>query len=158
MSMTFTVSPRPEPSGMVLLFWCDADPAEVAPGDASVLAAEHDAACGFCSGYGGVLSEPTFPFEEINLANGNAYELLELAGLPAEPAGSISGEELLGRLLLADALLDEQPARPWSADVQPGRATLIDVGRPAGYMNGRVRQLAEIARWAASAGADVVWG
>lgn len=159
MSVTFSVYPTPIVSQCALKFWCDEPVSLAAPQEADVEAAAHALLCEECAAYGGPLVDPVLPFELLNMANGNAAELLGLLGFAGDElyAGSIDPDELLGRLLLEDALLPESPALPERVYEEPGRATVIDLGRPEGYLNERVRHLAGIARWAAAHDARVCW-
>lgn len=91
----------------------------------------------------------------VNMANGNAAEVLDLLGYPTdEPEGEATAEDFLGRVLLALALLDV------STDDEHGRPTVhdgrwVEVGRRPGYLAERLHQLHEIAT--AAQGGTVAW-
>ncbi|WP_433329869.1 hypothetical protein [Spirillospora sp. CA-294931] len=93
---------------------------------------------------------------ELNMANGNAADLMKLLGLPVEAWGEAPAEDLLGRILLTQALLDvatdDERGKPTVTD---GRWT--DWGRPPGYMAGRLAELQEVATWAHHHHVDVIW-
>lgn len=95
--------------------------------------------------------------EGVNLANGNAAAILRLLGLPVEPDGVTPAEDFLGRILLAEALLDV------ATDDEHGTPTVTDgrwtsCGRDPGYLAGRLAELQEIARDALVRGVEVIWG
>ncbi|MEV0135765.1 hypothetical protein AB0H83_45895 [Dactylosporangium sp. NPDC050688] len=93
---------------------------------------------------------------EVNLANGNAADILALLGLPAEPYGEATAEDFLGRVLIATAMLDASTA---DAD---GRPEIIDgrwvqFERRPGYLAEKLALLHEVATWAHQHGTDVWW-
>ena len=159
MSVTFTVHPLPAPTAVEISTWCNLDPVEAAPEHAQEAADEHTDGCTECAAYHGPLLSAIYPFDEINLANGNASEILRLLGYDGADlnAGEADAEHLLGKLLIAEALLEESAERPYREQRQDGRATLIDCGRPAGYINERISQLADLASWAAANDRRIVW-
>ncbi|ROO82595.1 hypothetical protein EDD29_0076 [Actinocorallia herbida] len=99
--------------------------------------------------------------EEVNLANGNAARVLHLLGLPCgewEMGGEATAEDFLGRILIAQALLDvatdDEHGRP---DVTDGR--FFFGGQRPGYLADRLAELEEVATWATRHGEDVIyWG
>jgi hypothetical protein len=159
MSVTFSVTPAPPVERVTLRFWCDDHDQVVPVGATELEAAAHALLCAECAGYEGPLADPVLPFEPLNLANANAAELLGLLGFDGDElyAGVIDATELLGRLLVTGALLAPSPELPDRVVSEPGRATLVDLGRPAGYLNDKVERLGVIARWAADHGASVCW-
>ena len=96
---------------------------------------------------------------EINVSNTNARLLLESLGFSTldedgslDLCGSADGSDLLGRVLMAQALV------PTDAGVPAVReGNIIDCGRHEGYMDERFEQLSDIATWAAAHNAEVVW-
>lgn len=95
----------------------------------------------------------------INLGNANARGLLELLGLPTDDlCGEISAQDLLGRILLAQALASGDVGRPSTRETTVGGATLVDCGRSEGYFDSRLRELAPLAEWAAEHDRLVIWG
>lgn len=159
MSVTFSVTPVPPVAAVELRFWCSHASATVPASDGDVESAAHALLCSECAAYDGPLVDPVLPFEQMNLANANAAELLTLLGFDGDElyAGVCDAGELLGRLLVTDALLEPSPERSETVSKEPGRATLVDLGRPAGYLNDKVVRLSELARWAAANDAQVCW-
>lgn len=96
----------------------------------------------------------------VNLANGNARELLMVLGLPMDDEGMCGrehGEVFLARVLMAlaeDRVDDERPT--WE-DTGARGARVIYCGRPAGYVNDTLQRLAEVARACYEANRYVVW-
>ena len=95
--------------------------------------------------------------EGLNVHNGNAVDLLQLLGLPVEAEGECLAEDFLGRVLIAQGLLDittdDEHGRP---SVAEGR--WVWGGRRPGALAGHLATLHQIATWAADRGARVVWG
>lgn len=93
----------------------------------------------------------------VNMANGNAAQVIDLLGLIDDDGwGETTAEDLLGRVLLAQALLDV------TFDDENGRRAVqernwIDCGRQPGYLAERLAELQEIATWAHERNAVVVW-
>jgi hypothetical protein len=71
----------------------------------------------------------------------------------AGDAGQIPAEDFLGRVLVALALTPEDAGVDgyWSGRTHMG-------GRRAGYLQRRLVELHDLARWCADRGRDVVWG
>jgi hypothetical protein len=92
----------------------------------------------------------------LNVNSSNAAELLSLLGLDVEPDGDVAAEDLLGRVLLAQALLDV------ATDDEHGRlpateANWTTCGRRPGYLADRLAVLHTIATWARRHDAIVAW-
>ncbi|WP_282795761.1 hypothetical protein [Streptomyces sp. CC224B] len=66
--------------------------------------------------------------------------------------GELAADDFRGRVLTALGLAPDDPGRP---DVQLGRTLLF--GRPAGYLQRRLRELHALADWCAAHGRDVAW-
>lgn len=84
----------------------------------------------------------------LNMANGNAAQVFDLLGLTYDgDIGETTAEDLLGRVLLAQALLnvtvDDEDGRP---EVRDGN--WIECGRRPGYLADKLALLREIATWA----------
>jgi hypothetical protein len=100
--------------------------------------------------------------QELNLANRNACDLLEVLGLTDDDddefpwCGSIEADDLLGRILIADAIAPD-PELPSYTIVGQGGGVNVDLGRPAGYLHTKLNLLAELARWCKDHGREVVW-
>ena len=94
---------------------------------------------------------------ELNVASGNAAHLFGLLGLHFDgDGGKAPAEDFLGRVLLAQALLDV------TTDDEHGRPGIrvgnwIDCGRRPGYLADRLACLREIATWAYERHATVAW-
>ena len=103
---------------------------------------------------------------EINVAAANGRTLLELLGLyPDAPeedpmmlqvderaTTQVSGEDFLGRVLLASAMAPTDEGVPTY-----GEDNFIFCGRSAGYTETRLGELRDLAQTAISLGRDVVW-
>lgn len=103
------------------------------------------------------------PAPDLNVSNTNAMHLLELLGLPSEQdewgslSGATSAEDFLGRVLLAQAVSPADAGVAATSEVGEGGATLIDMGRPAGYSEDRLTSLRELADFAVDRGRTVQW-
>ena len=84
----------------------------------------------------------------VNLANGNAFDLLAWLALPVEPCGHISGRELAARCRrrLWDVERNHDPALPSYED-----GTFIHCGRRPGYLRERTEELLRLAEKAGDA-------
>lgn len=97
---------------------------------------------------------------ELNMANGNAARLFDLLGYNVEDAcqgGEAAPRDLLGRVLLAQGLLDV------ATDDEHGRPAVTDGrwfegGTAPGYLAGRLGDLHKIASWALHRDLAVWWG
>ena len=95
---------------------------------------------------------------EVNMHNGNAATVLDLLGITCDgDFGETTAEDFLGRVLLAQALMDvtydDQQGLPASSD---GRWHVG--GRRPGYLAEKLTELRDVAEWATRAGVAVVWG
>jgi hypothetical protein len=147
--------------------------------EAKRFAGLHEKVCrGECVGVGPEIREIT-DVPSVNLNNSNAHFILDLLGsLPdgddgldrgpfdcGDMSGECSAESFLGRVLLAQALGGSDVGRPASvldqdSESRPGwvgGARVIDCGRPEGYADERLAQLAVVAEWAMRAGRSVTW-
>lgn len=94
---------------------------------------------------------------EVNMANGNAAQVFDLLGLHFDGDwGEAPAEDFLGRVLLAQGLLDV------ATDDERGlpgfrEGNWIECGRRPGYMADRLAQLHEIATWAIEHYTAVGW-
>lgn len=73
--------------------------------------------------------------------------------------GRIAAEDLLGRVMLASALLPAGTPQAAATAVTGGDSPTVVIygGRDADYMAERLNQLAELAYWAAERSLDIVW-
>lgn len=92
----------------------------------------------------------------LNMANGNAYRVMDLLGLPVESVGECAGEEFLARVLLALALGEAAVDAAGRPNVVDGMWT--DVGTAADYMAGRLIELHALAEAACRHREPVTWG
>lgn len=113
----------------------------------------------------GVLEALGFPLRPDGEGDAAGCDALE-ASLPAEAPedgvvipvavvdayGQLPAADFRARVLLALGLAPVDPGRP---DVRLGRTVLV--GRPAGYLQRRLRDLYELADWCAARGRDVAW-
>lgn len=100
---------------------------------------------------------------EVNVSNSNARTILEALGIDTSDGlcGEMPADLFLGSALLADALTPADAGVPAHHSVDHNgqlNTRVIDCGRPAGYMQDRLAQLAELARWCGLGGRPVVWG
>ena len=105
----------------------------------------------------------------VNMSQTNAREVIAALGLFEDDgdtgavfrsesmSGSAPAQDVLGRALMALALVDD-PGRPGTVEVGPRGATLIDAGRPVGYVTSRLERIVELAQWASQRGLAVCWG
>lgn len=90
---------------------------------------------------------------QVNMSNLNAREILPLLGLDAEDeCGSKDGQDMLGRILMAQAAGVADAGRP---AVQTGN--IIDCGRSEGYFDDRLVELEEVALFAVKHNLPVTW-
>ena len=106
-------------------------------------------------GYSELTSRPDVP--QVNMSNGNAADLFTLLGLEYDgDGGETSAQDFLGRVLLAQALLDvttdDAHGQP---EIRDGNWTTC--GRRPGYMAERLIQMQAIATWAINNNAIVAW-
>lgn len=102
-------------------------------------------------------------FYELNLANGNAMDLLTWLGLPAEEYGEAPVGDLIARCRrrLWDEQRNHDPALPGSEEGGPGtgRCRVIRVERLADYLRQRTKDLLKLTEQAQAAGeATIAWG
>ena len=105
----------------------------------------------------------------VNMTNVNARLVLDALGLPFEDGtGALDAEDFWGRVLMALAIAPEDAGMPRhqlvAGDVAPlfgevreGGATFIECGRREGYLQDKLRELVEVARWASTVGREVTW-
>lgn len=156
MSVTFAVAVPVEHYTLT----CSCGAASYGPFDTSaeayaLLAAGSRPSCGdeYCFAYqpsvNAVSASP-----ELNMANSNAREVLAVLGFADEDlCGSADGDDLLGRILMAQAINPSDPGRP-----AVGEGNYIDCGRSVGYIDTRLDELKAIAEFAREASAEVYWG
>ncbi len=136
--------------------------------------------------YGYNKTTQSFSEAEINLSNSNAQTLMDILGLRIDQdkdgdwAGSLSADDLLGRVLIAQAIMpaDEgMPAHKLTGADYSGQSGMLggllaglaqaeaegrpspsiwSAGRPAGYFDERLAQVRELAEEVKALGDDWV--
>lgn len=159
MSVTFYPTKTPKAELCSLRFWCDLTTQNVAADVARDVAHTHSITCGECGLNGGVLVDEIHDFVEVNMANSNAARVLHLLGYSGDDlyCGSADVDDFLGRLLVADGLLETSDERAPQTLKGSGGATLIDLGERAGYLNEKLALLIELANWAKRNDSDICW-
>ncbi|MFJ4680501.1 hypothetical protein [Kitasatospora sp. NPDC088783] len=89
----------------------------------------------------------------VNLHDATAREVFPALGLADGEGGSEDACELLGRVLLASALLPEDPGSEGAVEDRWHTG-----GRPAGRLQQVLAELAELALWCDARGYCVRWG
>ena len=160
MSVTFQPTNTPAAELYSIRYWCDTETTTVPAADARGIAQSHDDSCGECACYGGVLVDEVHDFVTVNLANGNAARVMRLLGYSGDDVycGSARVDDFLGRLLVADGLLETSDERRPQTFKRFGGATLVDAGEPAGYLNEKLKLLIDLANWAKTNHSDICWG
>lgn len=94
----------------------------------------------------------------VNMANGNAREVLMALELDAEDLwGCEAADAFLARVLISLAVDRLDDARPeWIQKGERG-PTVIHTARPAGYVNHQLERLLELAKACRAAGREVCW-
>lgn len=111
----------------------------------------------YCGSY--VCIEPVVAAPEVQMSNTNAATLLAVLGLAVGEdfsdycTGSVSAEDLMGRILIAQAV---NPADEGTASFAEGN--MVTCGRNAGYTEGKLGQLASVAEYASQRCLTIQWG
>lgn len=111
----------------------------------------------YCNDYTYV--EPAVEVPEVQMSNSNAASLLGVLGLAVGEdfsdycTGSLSAEDFLGRVLLAQGL---NPADAGSDTIAVGN--MVDCGRPAGYTDAKLDAMREVAKYASERCLTIQWG
>lgn len=111
----------------------------------------------YCADY--VCVEQAVPAPEVQMSNMNASELLDILGIRVGEdfsdrcTGSLSAEDFLGRVLVAQGLNPEDAGVP---SVTVGN--MVDCGRPAGYTDAKLDAMREVAKYASERCLTVQWG
>jgi len=159
MSVTFYPTKTPKAELCSLSFWCDFTTTNVAADVARDVAHTHSSDCGECGLNGGVLINEVHDFVTVNLANSNADRIMRLLGYSGRDlyCGTAAVDDFLGRLLVADGLLETSDERAPQIHKGQGGATLIDLGERAGYLNEKLALLIDLANWAKQNDSDICW-
>jgi hypothetical protein len=98
---------------------------------------------------------------EFSVSSANGADLLLAIGLAPEPDGIMPIDAFSGLLsaALRRHLYQRSPELSVCVDAQPGRITLIDLGRPEGYIEQRLGELMRMVQTGRAAGATHFgWG
>lgn len=158
MSVTFYAYQKP--IGWSVNTWCGNDIEDLQQDrDTAILAAaSHDIGCRECTEQQGSFVAQVEAIEPVQMSNSNAYDVLEALGYASdELAGRAEAEDIIGRATLARALLEISPEIP-SGTIRGDGATMIYLGREAGYVNRRIEQILSLAGQAREVGVPVTWG
>lgn len=102
------------------------------------------------------------PSPEVNVSGSNALHLLDLLGITVEegdhPMGSMSAQDFLGRVLVAQAVNPVDAGRPSTESAANNGMPIVDCGRSEGYADRRLDQLREVAEFGVNRGRDIQWG
>lgn len=167
MSVTFQIESIPT-GAFIAECYNDGDPIVLGPVEGyeavAALIVAHKAECDECAAYG-IYSQAVCDVDsalDVNVANVNARLLLVALGLDSDDlCGSTSGEDFLGRVLLALATdRDDSGVRSTvisGREVGTSGATMIDCGLRPGYFADRFGALHALALEAARLGREVHW-
>lgn len=168
MSVTFSVATAALPSVWGITCYQDGEDRFIGAATDYAGALEvrtvHMAECEECRHYGCYTSTRVVGLEvpEVNMSNTNAMDLLRVLDLPATfedgLCGGATAEDFMGRVLVALAVEPEDTGvRSLETRGERG-ATMIDCGRPAGYVQDRLAGLRDVAAFAVEHGLEVTWG
>ncbi|WP_052362783.1 hypothetical protein [Gordonia alkanivorans] len=96
-------------------------------------------------------------YPTVTLANTNARGLLDRLGLPGDDSGSVDSTDLIGRILLAQALCGPDEGVPSSVAPRKSGPTLVEGGRLPGYYDDVLTRLVNVATWAMTHARPVTW-
>lgn len=104
------------------------------------------------------------PSPAINCSEENAQHLLQILGFQSEEDGHISrcgtatGEDLMGRILMATAVNPADEGVPSTTTRGEGGMLLIGGGRRTGWTEDYLEGLREVAEFSIATGREVNWG
>jgi len=94
----------------------------------------------------------------LNISNNNGIYLLNYLGFEKpEYVGSVDADDMMGRILIAEGLAPHDEGVP-DHQISSSGATIIDCGRPAGYLQDKLKALHLVAEFAKKYNAQVSWG
>lgn len=122
----------------------------------------HLAACGdeFCA------AMPVFvkvvedhPSPEVNISSLNARHILGVLGFgdDADLSGSAQPADMLGRILMAEAINPADAGIPATSTTSSGGMVMVECGRVTGYTEGILSRLHEVVEFATAHGREVQW-
>ena len=98
---------------------------------------------------------------EVNVSNRNAKHVLSVLGFgevaPDALYGGVSASDMLGRILMAEAVNPSDEGTATTVDGGEGTATVVDCGRHEGYTEDFLASLRSVVEFAAQHGREVVW-
>lgn len=115
----------------------------------------------YCEGYVGI--DPVYREQSpsVQMSNTHAQRVMASLGFTGDDlwAGSTTAEDLHGRVLTALALEPQDAGTPDLEYGGPGtgQARTLAFGRPEGYLQHRLEQLAELVRWCEARDLPVRW-
>ena len=106
---------------------------------------------------------------KVNMANGNVVGIFKVLGLLSDTpdstdvddafqGGSLSAEDFMGRIVIAEALAPISPARPTVESQSSQGARFIECGLPEGYVQERIADLRVVAEYGVSNNREIQWG
>jgi len=126
----------------------------------------HKALCQECDTHG-LYPTAVTGVPEVNMSNSNAVFILGLLGVSSEYelmgeshqelVGSMAAAVFAERVAFAGVVGGGDTGTTTVTYRDAGGPTIVECGRPAGYADERLAQLAEVAAWAAGHGREVVW-
>lgn len=135
-------------------FWCDKEELMLEPSEELLKSHLNQHDCQECQAYGGPLVTPVYEAPYLNMANSNAYMIMQILGYePVEYVGSASADDLLGRVLTALAIEPEDEGRPTLRE-----GNFIFCGTEPGYKQRQLTKLRDIAEWAKQRNTTITWG
>lgn len=94
--------------------------------------------------------------KNVQMALGNARDVLEALGLKDQPYGSIKPEELMGRCLIGMALAVDVEL-PHCEETGESGARVIHLQREAGYVRRQISRIMELCELAIEHDRDITW-
>lgn len=128
----------------------------------------HSQTCDACADLDGCFIYEITSVPRLIVSSANGAELLRVLGLQPEvevidglfyqnSEGSVSAQDFLGRVLMAQGVAPSDPGIPWHDDSRPGGARVIQCGRCPEYVDEKLIELEAIAQWAIAHGRNVQW-
>lgn len=94
----------------------------------------------------------------LNISNNNGIYLLNYLGFEnPDYVGSVEADDMIGRILIAEGLAPLDEGIP-AHQIPSNGATIIDCGRPVGYLQDKLKALYLIAEFAKKNNAQITWG
>jgi hypothetical protein len=124
---------------------------------AQEIADRHTLTCEDCRMYG-LRAYAEFSMPELNMTNHNAAHVLDQLGVEfGDGCGTMPAAEMLDRIRFAEVVGGGDAGSDTITITGGGGPTITYCGRPAGYTDRRLADLAEVCRWAAARDRIVVW-